>query len=119
MDLGHQKRKLLGYPRGSDERDRTPVPGKTCEVGVALLAPWLVCAEQLPVRTVERGTCPCGIVSRMELPWATECESSLAEVLNNERSTRRALRACLHRVHPRGGEDKQNHGSYAAQGKIA
>src|SRR5580698_7262070 len=58
VDIGHQERKLLGHAsssRGSIERDRTPVPGKTCEVRMPLLTPRLVRAELLPVRAIERG----------------------------------------------------------------
>src|ERR1700728_1622688 len=42
--IRHQKRELLRCAGGTDERDRTPVPGKTYEVGMALLTPRLVCA---------------------------------------------------------------------------
>jgi hypothetical protein len=118
MDLRHQKRELLKRTGAREDHDRTPVPSQTRQLGMALLAPWLISAELFPARAVEGRARPNGIVSRVELPWALKSNSSFAERLKHYGSGRGTPRACRRRVSPI-GESKQNYSRSTVQDKMA
>ena len=118
-NLWHQKRELLRHASSLVQHDRTPVPGHACQARMPLPAPWLVCAQLLPVGAIEPGTGPCKVVSRMKLPRATKRGGSIAQRFNHQRSRRSAFRTCLRRVRAMGSEGKQNDGRDAAYGQIA
>ena len=118
-NFGEEKEHLPGRTWAWGERDGTPVPGEICQVRVALFTPRLVRVELFPLRGVERGTGPCGIVSRVKLPWPIERERSLAEAFNRDRGDWCGHLACLVRMRHEGGDGEQSDGGQAAEGKLA